>query len=64
MHLPLLPFKHMPVYLETNAFRLHYMQRLRRLTLFPFFAVSSCVVLNEVWKKVMGCKRRRNAITL
>jgi len=64
VHLPLLPFQHVAVYLETNAFRLHDMQRLGRCALLPFFSVSLCGVLYEVWEKFLGCERRGNARTL
>ena len=64
VHLPFLPFKHMPVHLETDTFRLHYMQRLGCFALLPFFTVSSCGFLDKVRKKVLGRERRRNARTL
>jgi hypothetical protein len=54
----------MPVYLETNAFGLDYMQRLGCLALLPFFALPSCSVLDEVWKEVLRCEGRRNVRTL
>ena len=60
VHLPLLPFEHMPIYLETNTFGLHNVQRLGSLALFPFHSLSLCVLLDEVREKVMGCERRRN----
>jgi hypothetical protein len=61
VHLPFLPFKHMPIYLETNTFRLHYMQRLRCLALLPLLSLSLCGILDEVWEEVVGRERRRNA---
>jgi hypothetical protein len=64
VHLPLLPFKHMPIYLETNTFGLYNMQRLRCLALFPFLAISLCVLLYEVREEVLTCERRRNPRTL
>ena len=64
MHFPLLPFYHMPVYLETNTFRLHNMQRLRSLALLPFLALFPRGLLDEVWQEVMRCERRRNARAL
>jgi hypothetical protein len=61
VHLPFLPFKHISIYLETNTFRLHYMQRLRCLALLPLPSLSLCGILEEVWEEVLGCERRRNA---
>jgi hypothetical protein len=64
VHPPFLPFKYTPIYLETNAFGLDYMQRLGCLALLPFIALPSCSVLDEVWKEVLRCEGRRNARTL
>jgi hypothetical protein len=64
VHLPLLPFKHMPIYLETNASRLNNMQGFRCFALFPFLPLSLCVVRDEVREEVMRCEGRRNAGTL
>ena len=62
MHPPFLPFKYMPVYLETDAFGLDYMQRLGCLALLPLFALPSCSVLDEVWKEVLRCEGRRQEV--
>ncbi len=64
VHLPLLPFEDMSVYLETNTMRLQYMQRLGCLALLPFLALSPRGVLDKVREEVLVCERRRNAGTL
>lgn len=64
MHFPLLPFENMPVYLETNTFRLHYMQWLRSLALLPFLTLFPRGLFDEVREEIMGCERRRNAKAL
>jgi hypothetical protein len=51
----------MPIYLETNTFRLYYMQRLRCLALLPFLALPLCGLLDEVREEVLTCERRRDA---
>ena len=64
VHLPLLPFEYVPIYLEADAFRLHNMQRFGGFALLPFFPLSLCGSRDEVWEKVLRDKRRKNTGTL
>jgi hypothetical protein len=64
VHLPLLPFEYIPIYLEADAFRLHNVQWFGCFALLPFFTLFLCGSRDEVWEKVLRAKRRRNAGTL
>lgn len=64
VHLPLLPFEYVPIYLEADTFWLHNVQWFGCFTLLPFFILFLCGSRDEVWEKVLRAKRRRNAGSL
>ena len=64
VHLPLLPFEYMPVYLEADAFGLHNVQRFGCFALLPFFSFTLCGSCDEVWEEVLRSKRGRDTGTL